>query len=72
MTGPVLRHLAALLATDPQSPPLKAGEILTTDALTKVTPDARGEGILRWRSFEIAVAAALSAARIPCRRSDGA
>ena len=45
MDGPlsVLRHLAALLAADPDSPPLTAGEIVTTGTLTKAMPVKPGE-----------------------------
>jgi 2-keto-4-pentenoate hydratase len=45
MDGPlsVLRPLAALLAANPESPPLKAGEIVTTGTLTKAMPVAPGE-----------------------------
>ncbi len=45
MDGPLsaLRHLAALLETDPLNPPLAAGEIVTTGTLTKAMPIAAGE-----------------------------
>jgi 2-oxo-3-hexenedioate decarboxylase len=40
---PALRHLAAVLAADPESPPLVAGEIVTTGTLTDAMPIAPGE-----------------------------
>jgi 2-keto-4-pentenoate hydratase len=45
MDGPlsVLRHLAALLAADPESPQLKTSEIVTTGTLTKAMPVMPGE-----------------------------
>ncbi|HEX5210489.1 MAG TPA: fumarylacetoacetate hydrolase family protein [Pseudolabrys sp.] len=45
MDGPlsVLHHLAELLAADPDSPPLAAGDIVTTGTLTKAMPIAPGE-----------------------------
>jgi 2-oxo-3-hexenedioate decarboxylase len=45
LDGPLfaLRHLVALLAADPQSPPLAAGEIVTTGTLTRAFPVAGGE-----------------------------
>ena len=43
--GPLfaLRHLAETLAQDPDSPPLAAGEIVTTGTLTRAFPVAAGE-----------------------------
>ncbi len=43
--GPLaaLRHLLQVLAADPQSPPLAAGEVVTTGTLTKALPIAAGE-----------------------------
>lgn len=43
--GPLsaLRHLVALLASDPVNPPLAAGEIVSTGTLTKAMPIAPGE-----------------------------
>lgn len=43
--GPVsaLRHLVAVLATDPVNPPLAAGEIVTTGTLTRALPVASGQ-----------------------------
>ena len=43
--GPLsaLRHLVATLAADPLSPPLAAGEIVTTGTLTRAFPVAPGE-----------------------------
>lgn len=38
-----LRHLAAVLAADPLSPPLRAGEIVTTGTVTKAYPAAPGQ-----------------------------
>jgi len=45
LDGPLfaLRHLAETLAQDPQSPPLAAGEIVTTGTLTRAFPAASGE-----------------------------
>ena len=45
LDGPLfaLRHLAETLAQDPQSPPLAAGEIVTTGTLTRAFPVAAGE-----------------------------
>jgi 2-keto-4-pentenoate hydratase len=45
LAGPLsaLRHLVGLLATDPINPPLAAGEIVSTDTLTKAMPVASGE-----------------------------
>jgi len=45
LDGPLfaLRHLAETLARDPQSPPLAAGEIVTTGTLTRAFPVAAGE-----------------------------
>jgi 2-oxo-3-hexenedioate decarboxylase len=45
MDGPLsaLRHLAELLEADPASPPLAAGEIVTTGTLTKAMPVKPGE-----------------------------
>jgi len=42
-----LRHLAELLASQPDAPPLAAGEIITTGTLTDAWPIAAGS---RWRS----------------------
>ena len=43
--GPLsaLKHLVALLARDPDNPPLAAGEIVTTGTLTRALPVAKGE-----------------------------
>ena len=43
--GPLaaLRHLVGVLAGDPESPPLAAGEIVTTGTLTRALPVAAGE-----------------------------
>ena len=43
--GPLLalRHLVETLAQDPLSPPLAAGEIVTTGTLTRAFPIAAGE-----------------------------
>ncbi len=43
--GPLaaLAHLVAVLAADPDSPPLSAGEIITTGTLTKALPVAPGQ-----------------------------
>jgi 2-oxo-3-hexenedioate decarboxylase len=43
--GPLsaLRHLVGLLASDPNNPPLVAGEIVSTGTLTKAMPIAAGE-----------------------------
>ena len=45
LDGPLfaLRHLAERLAEDPLSPPLAAGEIVTTGTLTRAFPVAAGE-----------------------------
>jgi 2-oxo-3-hexenedioate decarboxylase len=45
LDGPALalRHLVAQLAADPASPPLAAGEIVTTGTLTRAFPVAAGE-----------------------------
>jgi 2-oxo-3-hexenedioate decarboxylase len=45
LDGPLfaLRHLAETLAQDPLSPPLAAGEIVTTGTLTRAFPIAPGE-----------------------------
>ncbi len=45
LDGPLfaLRHLAETLARDPESPPLAAGEIVTTGTLTRALPVAAGE-----------------------------
>ncbi|HTZ66279.1 MAG TPA: hydratase [Roseiarcus sp.] len=45
LDGPLfaLRHLAETLAQDPLSPPLAAGEIVTTGTLTRAFPVAPGE-----------------------------
>jgi 2-oxo-3-hexenedioate decarboxylase len=45
MEGPVsaIRHLAGLLANDPEHPPLAAGEIVTTGTLTRAMPIRPGE-----------------------------
>jgi 2-oxo-3-hexenedioate decarboxylase len=45
LDGPLfaLRHLAETLAKDPLSPPLAAGEIVTTGTLTRAFPVAPGE-----------------------------
>ena len=45
LDGPLfaLRHLAETLAPDPESPPLAAGEIVTTGTLTRAFPVAAGE-----------------------------
>ena len=47
--GPLaaLAHLVAVLADDPASPPLSAGEIVTTGTLTQALPVAAGE---TWRT----------------------
>lgn len=47
--GPLsaLRHLVGLLADDPRSPPLAAGELVTTGTLTRAFPVTEGE---RWRT----------------------
>ncbi len=42
---PALRHLAVVLAADPESPPLASGEIVTTGTLTDALPVAPGQ---RW------------------------
>ncbi|ACA15581.1 Hydratase/decarboxylase [Methylobacterium sp. 4-46] len=43
--GPLaaLRHLVRVLAEDPESPPLAAGEVVTTGTLTRALPVAPGE-----------------------------
>ncbi len=43
--GPLaaLRHLVRVLAGAPESPPLAAGEIVTTGTLTRALPIAPGE-----------------------------
>src|SRR5918994_470895 len=43
--GPLsaLRHLVEVLASDPDNPPLAAGEIVTTGTLTRALPVAAGE-----------------------------
>ena len=43
--GPLsaLRHLVEVLAADPESPPLAAGEVITTGTLTRALPIAPGE-----------------------------
>ncbi len=43
--GPLaaLRHVVAVLAADPGSPQLSAGEVVTTGTLTKALPIAPGE-----------------------------
>jgi 2-keto-4-pentenoate hydratase len=45
LDGPLsaLRHLTALLASDPVNPPLAAGEIVSTGTLTKAMPVMAGE-----------------------------
>jgi 2-oxo-3-hexenedioate decarboxylase len=45
LDGPLfaLRHLTETLAQDPLSPPLAAGEIVTTGTLTRAFPVAAGE-----------------------------
>jgi 2-oxo-3-hexenedioate decarboxylase len=45
LDGPLfaLRHLAETLAKDPESPPLAAGEIVTTGTLTRAFPVAASE-----------------------------
>ena len=45
--GPLsaLRHLVHILANDPESPPLRAGEIVATGTLTRALPVAPSE---RW------------------------
>jgi 2-oxo-3-hexenedioate decarboxylase len=45
LDGPLaaLRHLVEVLAADPASPPLAAGEIVTTGTLTRALPIAPGE-----------------------------
>jgi 2-oxo-3-hexenedioate decarboxylase len=45
LDGPLsaLCHLNALLARDPDNPPLAAGEIVTTGTLTRAFPVAPGE-----------------------------
>ena len=45
LDGPLfaLRHLVETLAQDPTSPPLAAGEIVTTGTLTRAFPVAAGE-----------------------------
>lgn len=40
---PALRHLVELLAGDPDNPPLRAGEIVTTGTVTRALPVAPGE-----------------------------
>jgi len=47
LDGPIhaLGHLAAVLASDPLNPPLRAGEIVTTGTLTRAFPVLPGE---RW------------------------
>ena len=47
LDGPLqaLRHLASVLAADPESPALRAGEIVTTGTLTDALPIAPGQ---RW------------------------
>jgi 2-keto-4-pentenoate hydratase len=40
-----LAHLVALLAAQPESPPLAAGEIISTGTMTDAHPVQRGE---RW------------------------
>ena len=47
LDGPVqtLAHLVAVLAKDTLSPPLRAGEIVTTGTLTRALPVLPGE---RW------------------------
>lgn len=47
LDGPLqaLAHLVAVLATDPENPPLRAGEIVTTGTLTRAFPIHAGE---RW------------------------
>ena len=42
---PALRHLASTLGSDPDNPPLRAGEIVTTGTLTDALPIAPGQ---RW------------------------
>jgi 2-oxo-3-hexenedioate decarboxylase len=44
-TGPLgaLRHLVAVLAADPEAPPLRPGEIVSTGTLTRALPIAPGE-----------------------------
>lgn len=44
-TGPLgaLRHLVAVLADDPQAPPLRPGEIVSTGTLTRALPVMPGE-----------------------------
>jgi 2-oxo-3-hexenedioate decarboxylase len=42
-----LAHLADLLATQPQQPPLRAGEVVTTGTVTAAFPIAPGE---RWQA----------------------
>jgi 2-keto-4-pentenoate hydratase len=44
-TGPLLalRHLVELLANDPNSPPLRAGAIISTGTLTLAMPVSAGE-----------------------------
>jgi len=45
LDGPLfaLRHLVETLGQDPSSPPLAAGEIVTTGTLTRAFPVAAGE-----------------------------
>ena len=45
LDGPLsaLRHLVELLAEDPDNPPLRAGEIVTTGTVTRALPVAPGE-----------------------------
>jgi 2-oxo-3-hexenedioate decarboxylase len=47
--GPLaaLSHLLEVLASDPDAPPLGAGEIVTTGTLTRALPVAAGE---HWRA----------------------
>ena len=44
-TGPLgaLRHLVAVLAADPEAPPLQAGEIISTGTLTRALPVSPGQ-----------------------------
>ena len=45
LDGPLsaVRHLAGVLAADPQAVPIAAGEIITTGTVTRAFPIAAGE-----------------------------
>ena len=55
LDGPLnaLRHLIGLLASDPDNPPLAAGEIVTTGTLTRALPIKAGE---TWSTTLIGIA----------------